>query len=52
VSAGPAIARDLARRTHGNFVSIDGASHMVQIDAPDALAAAVEAFLAAHPAPG
>jgi len=41
----PAVARDLARRTHGTFVSIEGASHMVQIDAPDRFVEAVEAFL-------
>lgn len=41
----PSVARDLTKRTHGTFVSIDGASHMVQIDAPDRLADVVEAFL-------
>jgi pimeloyl-ACP methyl ester carboxylesterase len=41
----PAIARDLARRTHGTFVSIEGATHMVQIDTPDRFVEAVEAFL-------
>jgi pimeloyl-ACP methyl ester carboxylesterase len=41
----PAIARDLARRTHGTFVSIEGATHMVPIDAPDRLAEEVEKFL-------
>ena len=41
----PSIARDLAKRTHGTFVSIEGATHMVQIDAPDRFADVVEAFL-------
>lgn len=45
----PSIARDLAKRTHGKFVSIEGATHMVQIDAPGRLAEEVEKFLAEHP---
>jgi pimeloyl-ACP methyl ester carboxylesterase len=42
----PSVARDLAKRTKGKFVSIEGATHMVQIDAPDRLAEEVEKFLA------
>ncbi len=45
----PDIARDLARRTHGTFVSIDGVGHMVQIEAPDRFAEAVERFLSGPP---
>jgi len=45
VNIAPSIARDLAKRTHGKFVSIEGATHMVQIDAPDRLAEEVEKFL-------
>jgi len=42
----PAVARDLAKRTKGEFVSIEGATHMVPIEAPDRLAEEVERFLA------
>lgn len=49
VNIAPAIARDLAKRTHGKFVSIEGATHMVPIDAPDRLAEEVEKFLAPEP---
>lgn len=45
----PEVARDLTKRTHGKFVSIEGASHMVQIDAPDRLADEIERFLADTP---
>jgi 2-hydroxymuconate-semialdehyde hydrolase len=41
----PDIARDLAQRTHGRFVSIEGVGHMVQIEAPDRFVEAVERFL-------
>lgn len=40
-----AVARDLAKRTHGKFVSIEGATHFVQIDAPERLVEEVEKFL-------
>jgi pimeloyl-ACP methyl ester carboxylesterase len=46
INIAPSIARDLAKRTHGTFVSIEGATHMVQIDAPGRLAEEVEKFLA------
>jgi pimeloyl-ACP methyl ester carboxylesterase len=46
VNIAPSIARDLAKRTHGTFVCIEGATHMVQIDAPGRLAEEVEKFLA------
>ncbi|MBI3782803.1 MAG: alpha/beta hydrolase [Deltaproteobacteria bacterium] len=46
INIAPAIARDLAKRTHGTFVSIEGATHMVQIDAPGRLVEEVEKFLA------
>ena len=42
----PSVARELAKRTKGKFVAIEGASHMVQIDAPGPLAEEVERFLA------
>jgi pimeloyl-ACP methyl ester carboxylesterase len=52
----PAVALDLAKRTKGKFVSIEGATHMVPIEAPDRVAQEVERFLAetsveARPAP-
>lgn len=46
INIAPAVARDLAKRTHGKFVSIEGATHFVQIDAPDRLVEEVEKFLA------
>ena len=45
VNIAPSVARDLAKRTHGKFVAIEGATHMVPIDAPDRLAEEVEKFL-------
>ena len=56
INIAPSIARALAKRTHGTFISIEGATHMVQIDAPGRLAEEVETFLAepsvkAAPAP-
>jgi pimeloyl-ACP methyl ester carboxylesterase len=46
VNIPPEIARALANRTRGRFVSIEGATHMVPIEAPDRLAEEVECFLA------
>jgi pimeloyl-ACP methyl ester carboxylesterase len=46
INIAPSISRDLAKRTKGKFVAIEGATHMVQIDAPDRLAEEVERFLA------
>jgi pimeloyl-ACP methyl ester carboxylesterase len=46
VNIEPAIARDLAARTRGKFVSIEGATHYLHIEAPDRLAEEVERFLA------
>ena len=56
VNIAPSIARALARRTRGKFVSIDGATHYAHIDAPDRVVTEVEKFLAeasvkAAPAP-
>jgi pimeloyl-ACP methyl ester carboxylesterase len=45
----PEIARRLTDRTHGSFVSIDGAGHSVQVDAPQQLAQAIEDFVARPP---
>jgi pimeloyl-ACP methyl ester carboxylesterase len=45
INIAPSIARALAKRTRGTFVSIEGATHMVQIDAPGRLAEEVERFL-------
>lgn len=46
VNIAPAIARELANRTHGKFVLIEGATHYAHIDAPDRVAEEVEKFLA------
>jgi pimeloyl-ACP methyl ester carboxylesterase len=46
VNIPPDTARALATRTNGKFVAIEGATHMVPIDAPDRLAEEVERFLA------
>jgi pimeloyl-ACP methyl ester carboxylesterase len=45
VNIAPAIAKDLATRTKGKFVSIEGATHYLHIEAPDRLAEDVERFL-------
>ncbi len=45
----PAVARQLANRTGGRFVLIEGATHMVHIDAPARLVEEIEAFLRATP---
>ena len=47
----PAIARELSNRTHGKFVSIEGATHMVPIEAPNRLAEEVELFLSPRDQP-
>lgn len=46
VNIAPTVARDLAERTRGKFVLIDGASHYAHIDAPDRVADEVAKFLA------
>lgn len=45
INIAPSIARDLAKRTKGKFVAIQGATHMVHIDAPDRLVEEVDRFL-------
>lgn len=46
VNIAPAVSRQLARRTGGRFVAIEGARHSVHLDAPERVIEEVERFLA------
>jgi pimeloyl-ACP methyl ester carboxylesterase len=45
VNIAPAVSRELANRTGGRFVSVEGAKHSVHLDAPERVVEEVERFL-------